>query len=316
MRVLLVTSEGACGIAEHSAYLKESVQAADPSIRVTLHTNLHPQSLDGVSVHDLIHVNYHSALHSQWTPEWIQRYRDGGTKVIVTWHDSGVPNSDHCKSIHAVADAFIVHEPCEDLPGAIYWRQGVPAPRRPETVLIQRTLGRPLLGSIGFALPWKQYHVLAEASAAAGWDLLLIAPTATSEQVAQWQGLNPSTTVMASFVPRDLALGLLTACDATAFMYANCNTGTSGAIRQGIAARKPVIASNEQACRQNRDLTQDDLALRAITWIQPDVEHLTEALSRVRIAPLDSAMVRLADRDSWQRLGHSYAALYRRLLNG
>lgn len=315
VRVLVVTSEGACGIAESSAMLKEAVEEADPAIKIALHTDLHPQSLNGLSVRPIIHLNYHAALHSQWTPEWVQKYRDGGAKVLITFHDTGVPNSEQCKALHAVADAFVVHEPCTDLPGAYYWRQGVPAPVRPDRTWGRPCPGRPLLGSIGFAFGWKQYEVLAEATAAAGWELLLIAPTATTEQVKAWQALNPHTTVFTSFVERQLALAFLTSCDATAFMYVNANTGTSGALRQGIATRKPVIASVERCCRQFRDLATDDLAMRAITWIVPDVATLTEALSRVRIAPYDTAMVRLAERDSWANLGKQYVALYRSLVD-
>ena len=223
MMALLVTSEGACGIAEHSAYLKAAVEAADLSLHITLHTDLHPRSVH--TGYDLIWLNYHAALHSQWTPEWIHHFKAAGVPVGCTWHDTGVPNSDHCKSIYAVADVFVVHEPCPDPPNALYWRQGVPARQAPWVYAEER---RPLLGTCGFDFPWKNFAVLREAAAEAGWGLTFVGGRAEA------------------FLPRDAVVSHLAGCDATAFLYHCHNTGTSGAIRQGLAARKPVIASDVQ----------------------------------------------------------------------
>lgn len=293
MRVLLVTSEGACGIAEHSAYLKEAVERADPSIHFTLHTDLHPQSLNGLRVHEIIHLNYHAALHSQWTPTWVQKYRDGGAKVVITYHDTGVPNSQQCLDLYAVADAFVVHEPCADLPNARYWRQGIPARQSPYLVEAWR---RPCVGTVGFDFPWKNYDLLREAAALAGWTTEIIAPK---------DGV---------FMHRAEVVERLTGCDATAFLYHCHNTGTSGAIRQGIAARKPVIASKFPFGRQFRDLQEDDLGRRVIRWIEPNLDQVVEALSRTIITPMDAGIVRLAERDSWAKLGAKYAALYREVV--
>jgi len=321
MRVLLVTSDGACGIAEHSAYLKEAVEAADASIEIVLHTDLHPGSVAALKSPDLIWLNYHAALHSQWTPRDIQMFQqaeDGNrgvhpTKVGVTYHDSGVPNSDHCKSIHAVADAFVVHEPAGDLPGAIYWRQGIPDwslawkwPWPPT---------QPTVGTVGFPYAWKNYDLLCEAAKLAGWRVVIMAPGATTDDILRWERLSGNRAIVREgFLPREEVIARLTGCDATAFLYNTHNTGTSGAIRQGIAARKPVIASKFPAGRQFRDLQEDDLGLRVITWIEPNLDNVVEALSRVKIAPVDAGMVRLAHRDSWEGLGRKYAQLYRELV--
>jgi hypothetical protein len=329
MNIMLVTSSGACGIAEHSEYLRASVTAADPScVVLTSQGILDPRTLQQVSqlpLYDLVHLNYHASLHSQWTADVIREVQASGPKVLVTWHDSGVPNSDHCKSIHAVADAFVVHEPCDDLPGAIYWRQGVPDwPRYSplsSAVLYPRTgstIQRPYVGTVGFPFPWKNYSLLCEAATIAGWGVCLIAPTITAEQMAELRSFGAPVTIFDGFVDRHTVIEKLGECEATAFCY-NChNSGTSGAIRQGIAARKPVIASRfDEYCtagRQFRDLVADPLASRVITWINPDVQQLADALSQVRIAPIDAGMVALATQDSWAQLGAKYATLYRELV--
>lgn len=316
MRVLLVTTwETACGIAEHSAYLKEAVEQADPSIEMGPCWELNPAMLMKETYEGkIIHLNYHAALHSQWTPAWVQEYQRRGCKVVITYHDTGVPNSQQCLDLYAVADAFVVHEQCDDLPEAHYWRQGIPVPERFHTDLIRRAYpSQPAIGSVGFPFPWKNYDLLAEASAAAGWALLLIAPNATPEQFHYWKALNPWSYIETEFRERERVLELLGACDATAFLYANANTGTSAAIRQGIAARKPVLATVSAGCRQFRDLDDSD-AHQAITWLPKlDVDHIVEALGRLHLGRVDPHVVRLAHLDSWERNGQRYAQLYRSL---
>jgi len=313
LKVLLVTTwNAACGIAEHSWYLKEAVEAADPSIEIIPHTNLAPNS--SAATYDLLHLNYQAALLSRWTPDAIRTVQKNGVRVVVTYHDTGVPNSDQCKTICAAADAFVVHEPCEDLqdplgtPRYHYWRMGVPGWTGEYRFDTKR---RPLLGSIGFPFPWKNYDQLARMTADAGWDLLLIAPGATAEQEAAWKQINPRTTVCTTFLPRQLAVEWLAGCDATAFLYVCHNTGQSGAILQGIAARKPVIAL--ATCRQFRALFNDTLGRTAITWCET-IEEVTFALEHfVRIERINPAIVALAEQDSWARLGQKYARLYAEL---
>lgn len=327
MRVLLVTTWGiACGIAETAAYLKEAVEAANPSIELVPCDTLNPAllSIDTPKEYPIIHLNYHAALHSQWTPAWIQNFQAVGAKVLVTYHDTGVPNSDQCKGICAAADAFVVHEPCDDLAlGATadwkghYWRQGVPG--WTGEVYSCKPDGRPLnggrrpvVGTVGFPFPWKNYDLVCKASALAGWGCLLIAPQATEDQEARWRSLNPELAVIRDFVPRGEIVPRLAGCDATAFLYSCANTGTSGAIRQGIAARKPLLALS--GCRQFRDL-EEDPEERAITWC-PDgsPRGVAEMLSLVQVARVHPPMVVLAKQDSWVGLGQKYAALYRTLV--
>ncbi len=316
MRVLLVTSEGACGIAEHSAYLTEAVRAADSSIEIRWHTDLHPASVHPWLAPDIVHLNYHGALHSQWGPHSIREVQSRGIKVIVTYHDTGVPNSPQCHRLHDVADAFIVHEPCDDLPFARYWRQGIPAP--PYSFTLQAGLEPPtdrmVVGSVGFPFPWKHFDLLAEASWEAGWGLSLQTPGAKEYQVEHWQKLNPHSTITTTFQDRRSVVEVLTRCDATAFLYDNANTGTSGAIRQGIAARKPLLATPYPMGRQFRDLQLDPLAAKVITWVYPTIDDVAGALRRIRRAPVDDGMVALAIQDGWEHLGRKYAALYHEVL--
>lgn len=319
MRVLMVSTwETACGIAEFGKYLVESVKAADPSITLLPSAEMldpgywgryesarHDEGHGDTAPIDLIHLNYHAALHSRWTPEWVRRYREAGIPVLVTYHDSGVPNSDQCKAIHAAANCTIVHEPVEDLPGVVYLRQGVPAaqPRYGYESFLQ-----PILGTVGFPFPWKQYELLAEATERAGWALMLLTPQATPEQVIAWRTINPDTVVATEFLPAASVIARLSCCDATAFLYAGCGTGTSGAVRQGIAARKPVLVNS---CRQFRDLDLDPLGHRVLHHVDGGAKELAEFLTGLSITGRpDPGIVALAHQDNWGRIGATYARLY------
>ena len=320
MRVTLVTTwDTACGIAEYAYYLVEALRAADPRLEITPLTDLHPDAVlrtlprfDSAPDLDWVWLNYHAALHSQWTPGYVQELQARKVKVGITFHDTGVPNSAQCKALHAVADVMVIHEPAEDLPGAVYLRQGIPsAPVGPYHTSVA-AYGRPVVGTLGFPFPWKNYDLLAEASALAGWALLLLAPNATEAQVARWRELNPHLEVHTEFTNRVAALAMLAGCDATAFLYANANTGTSAAIRQGIAARKPVIATSANGCRQFRDLMEDPVGRYAIDWVaELTVDTVAGTLATVDIGGVSAPVVRLAEQDSWAKAGRVYAQLLR-----
>lgn len=281
----------------------------------------------------VVWLNYHAALHSRWTPNQILQLRQVGLPVVVTYHDTGVPNGPQCintynATIHqweaAGTGRFVVHEPCADLPEAIYLRQGIPDWAPPPAIRIgtgspDPTLdwvwwlglgARPILGTVGFPFPWKNYDLLADATAEAGWSLLLLAPRATQMQIEEWRRRNPWTAVIREFLPQDQVVSSLAACDATAFLYMCANTGTSGAIRQGIAARKPVLAT--EGCRQFRDLWETVDVRYAIRWLSDlSPKGIANALGHLPLGRLDPRIVRLAEHDSWANQARQYGSLFR-----
>lgn len=316
--LVATTTHAGCGIAEHSKLLQRYVECADPQ----LHLHLDAPALDPAApssawtrlayypgLRPLIHLNYHAALHSRWTPDAVRQVQSPGTKVVITYHDTGVPNSDQCKALHAVADAFVVHEPCDDLPGALYWRQGVPEFEGHEVGPHRYERLRPILGTCGHDFPWKNFAQMAEIAASCGWGMLIFTPEMSEAREAELRAANPWLEVRRAQTSAEVVAGLHR-CTANAFMYTCANTGTSAAIRWGIAAGKPVVAL--ASCRQFRDLWL--AAPDALHWVR-SFEEVSQRLRSVLFtgAPWDGGSVALAERDSWRHLGKKYADLYRSL---
>lgn len=315
LRVLLVTTwETPCGIAEHSAMLKEAVEEADGQITILpCPEALDPHAADLYKgAYDVIHLNYHAALHSRWTPNRIAATCRDHRPMVVTYHDTGVPNSDQCRAVCAAADAAVVHEPYDDLPAdrTYYWRMGV-CDAVPPYQYPPAFRDRPILGTVGFPFPWKCYDDLARVTEAAGWGLVLLAPGATPDQLTRWRAINPHSEIVSTFLSRREVQSRLAGCDATAFTYVTHNTGQSGAILQGIAARKPVIAL--RTCRQMRALALDPLGAETICWAET-FEDVGGYLRHLPLGRLDAGIVALAHQERWSVKGAQYAALYRQVV--
>lgn len=327
IRVLMATTwKVACGISDFGEQLKQAVEAADAEIVVTpMPQLLDPDALSHSVpfLYDVLFLNHHDALHARWTVEKVQAWK-AHMPVVCTYHDtfSGEdrPNSDKAKALAALCDAFIVHEPVTDLPGAILIRHGVPkaewpmqygvADRSgPAGMLFKQYWQQPVLGTVGFNFVWKEMTRLCEESAKAGWAIVLLSNNATEEDEARWRSLNPWSFVVRQFLPQPEAVSYLAGCDATIFAYQCSNAGTSGAIRQGLAARKPLIAWS--GCRQFFDIKLAEGG-EAIHWC-PNFDELPQVLRNIPIGRTDPGIIWLAERDSWTRQGRRYAEIFRRV---
>lgn len=309
---LVTTWDTACGIAEHSAMLCQAL-AVEDDIAIKPDPQLDPGLLlTGVGV-DIVHLNYHAALHSRWDAEHVVALQQAKKKVVITYHDtmSGEPtqpNSDRAHELAHAADAFIVHEQVEDIPQATYWRQGVPEPEEPKL----NCNARPVVGTCGFDFPWKNYELLANASFEAGWAVLFVGGNISEARQRTLEDCNPHAQFIEGFVDRREIVAYLAACNATAFLYLCANTGTSAAIRLGIAARRPMLATHPHACRQFRDLERESTG---ITWLKDlSRPQVTAELGWLKPGGASHQMHCLAEWDSWHRLGAKYAQLYRDLM--
>lgn len=322
MRVALVSSAGQCGIAEHSYQLEAAVRHADVSIEIRMNPDwLDPAGFgteNPITQFDVVHLNYHRGLHSRWTPEVIRCFPD--LRFVITFHDTYEEQPDQLPWDLLKLDnvrRMVVHEPCDlaDSWKTRYWRQPVPA-RTGQSVLPVNTFWppgpwRPTLGTVGFDFPWKNYNLLAEVTAACGWNLRIVGQVPEDRQLTLRE-LNPRT-YFDGYVDTGYAVAALEACDATAFLYTCANSGTSGAIRLGIAAGRPLIATH--GCRQFRDL-EDPSHWNGIHWRNANADSLAGFLtgrdmtSYPRANGYELALIALAEQESWVRGGRAYAHLY------
>jgi hypothetical protein len=337
VNILAVTSwGGACGVANYCEMLMGALPAE-------IHMEPFKEALDPewlfdhwsrgqVFRPDAVWLNYHRGLHSRWTAAQVHRVQNLGIPVAITFHDTyGEADPDALtQSLYQTANAFVVHEPCEGLPKQVLIRQGVPAatmpmvfdqtvykagyiPKQPDQMQNHMRAPRqmPVLGTVGFNFPWKNFDRLAEVTAEAGWAYFVASNNATDADVARWTAANPWTFVLQGFQPTDTLVRWLSACDATCFAYECANSGTSGAIRLGLAARKPVIAWS--GCRQFDDLKHDKPGRSAIMWCS-GFEYLIEQLGVLPIQRVDPGIAYLAHRDSWTHQAAKYAAVFRGLI--
>mgnify|MGYP001588834229 CR=1 FL=1 len=322
LKVLLVTTWGtACGIASHSAQLKQAVETADPQITIIpsvdaldpmhheVRSLIHDAAVSGI---DAVTLNYHLALHSRWQPDRVRELKDAGYPVVIIAHDTigELPPTPLFRELCDLAHAFIVHEPCQGLEKAIYWRMGVPEYEGPELFPLY-SRSRPVLGTLGFDFPWKNFDRLAELTASVGWGFCVVAPSLTPERTAELRSKNPWLTIHLN-LPDNTVIAALRGCDATAFCFTCANSGQSASILYGLAAHKPVIAFS--TCRQMRSLWElDRWGTQRIQWCET-FEQVKDRLVYRPIQRLDPGIVALAEQESWARLGRKYAELYRSLV--
>lgn len=308
---------GACGIGQYSEYLWEALRRVDRGVNIDSEVDLHPSAvLRRETIPKVVILNYHAALLSQWHPEHITEVQRRGSKVLTIWHDSGVPNSDHCKAVCGASDHFVLHEPFDDLPAekGTYLHHGVPDWQDPVKFWLLRQQmvrdekwwgNQPVIGTIGLSLGYRNIDLLCRSAQLIGWGVLVIASRASDYEVTDWTSINPACVVLRDFLPKEDVISYLAGCDATAQLTVTNNAGVSGAIRQCIAARKPILAFHS---RQFRDLEGE----RAIKWLdRGDVEGVAMAMENLgHWAP---SVIRLAHRDSWRNQATEFMHIIRQL---
>lgn len=324
MRVLLITSDREqCGIREYGQMLMDAMPRDFDIVEFP-----NPSWNDYARIHetalcDIIHLNHHAALHATWRAPQIDIVHAWGKKIVVTQHDTfqsialmqerGFPD-------FRGADALVVHEPVRGLThgngtgnGNVYWiRQGIIAD--PEYHLVPRNSDILWAGTCGFPFPHKNIDTICMATHDAGWGILIIAPGATIEQCVRWTELNPHIEIIPTYLNRYEIVQHLSGCAATVFHPSTGGSGTTGPIRLGIAARKPVISTSTKVNRQVRDLA----TCGAICWAD-DRKEVADTLTRLATEGIyytkqQMEVMTLAMQDSWENVAAKYIQIYRGVL--
>lgn len=337
MNVLLVTSDrDACGIREYGRMLMAAVHKSDPSINFVEWPyigEIPPNVWDGR--YQVLHLNHHAALHSAWTAHTVDMLQKD-LPVLVTQHDTyetwEIMQARGFTDFRNAA-ALVVHEQVLGLtdqlknggrggllPGveSMAYHIQQPVPEIPLHACANRIATGPgysyAVGTIGFDFDWKNFDLLVEAAREAGWSVMIISPGITAERARKLREMIPGKVLIyEQFMPwRDALTVLHQFCDATAFLHVGGFSGTSGSIRMGLGARRPVIAF--EACRQFKDLENHP----GILWAGGK-NHVVEYLgwlakSATAREILSKKVAELAERISWTHAGQQYAQLYKQVL--
>lgn len=244
----------------------------------------------------IVHVNHHAALHASWTAARVALLQAQDVKVIVTQHDTFETwdiMRERGLTDFTGADALVVHEPVEGIMDRgnvhLIWQGVLDLPGSKS-----ERHEKPTLGLFGFDFPWKNFDLARKIAAEAGWEVMKFGPPESyhaSEEVVR----------------------LLSRCWATAFLYQTGNSGTSAAIRFGLAARRPLVAFK---CRQFRDLYD----YPGIFWAE-DEDDVAEFLELVRDDKdaregMELAVETTADALDWEKVAARYKEIYTRVLKG
>ncbi len=343
-RVLLVTSDREqCGIREYGRELMKAIVRVGAEVEIREFPETHPDKLfDALcagcpgqeSLFEIVHLNHHAALHSAWTKEHVEALQKLGFGVIVTQHDTfetGDLMRERRFTDFRMANYLVVHEPVEGLVagGALmrgdFRRRGlgggpvVKFLRQPVPAYLETVPPEPrTLGLFGFDFPWKGFEVAIQAAKKLGWRVKVISPNLTSVRIVELDTLYPGgLDIFFGWLDTATVVRVLSGCWATAFPYATGNSGTSGAVRLGIAAKRPLLLSPPEVCRQFRDLSLSWDAGRLVTWVPPVVEAIAAELKLLEDNDLwkvaTEAVMRLASLDSWDRAVWTYIVMYNTL---
>jgi glycosyltransferase involved in cell wall biosynthesis len=203
--------------------------------------------------------------------------RDIGTRLLIAFHSTAdVMIEGQNVSLGSIAgslaqaDGLLVHSP-DDVArlrgfgltdNIVLFPHGyIDAPAVDQRTA-RRELGLPeeglVIGSYGFCLPHKGIDQLIEAGAllhegGVKARLLMVNalyPIPQSQelldrcrQIAKERGLEDYVTFENRFLPNEVSLRKLAACDVIVYAYQGTQESSSAAVRMGIAARRPVLCS-------------------------------------------------------------------------
>jgi hypothetical protein len=305
MRVLLVTTwNERCGIAEYAANLVRHCKCEFEIVDPVTFMNFGKD----VSSFDLVHVNHEPGLYPGMTQYHVQRFCDS-KPAMITLHATQA-GYNHGAYIEAF-QKIVVHEQTQDVarwPSKwIYIPEGIPV-----AVSLAPTVEN-TLGTCGFPFPWKGWDEVAYAAKFLNLGMIACLPEskhadalAAKRQIESVLGAKAY--IVTEYLPESGVIHHLSRNLVNVFPYKGHNAGISGAVRMGLAARRPVVVS---ASRQFNDL----FMYREELYVSPQSEG-QELYDCIQNAVLDarSGHARLPNQVikdmGWERSARAYMDVY------
>lgn len=299
---LLTTWNERCGIAEYAKSLVTYAKNTEFSIfgrEIFENSNALlalPDQLCGNGC-CIIQINYEPGLWHILDADVCSKLRKNGMRLVMTLHTSNSGNNRN--ALTTVFDRVIVHEQTTE--GFEHVPMGIP-----EVNLdgIEVTKG---IGTAGFPFPWKGFHQVAQAAKQLDMNCVVVAAksdhfdTTVMEQFVK--DAQPDTEYVKDWLPQEDVVRKLASCEVNVFAYDGANNGISGAVRMGLAARRPLVVTR---CRQFRDLFAYEDEIEFIDSQSP--KDIAAGIERV----LESGKCpkRVLEDMSWTKAAQRYEEIY------
>jgi hypothetical protein len=244
MRVALITSWSPelCGIAANSLNLVNHMTGVDYTIidRPFTHDRIMGLSRDC----EIVHLNYERNLHVGVDPSWFLALRAQGKKTLVTFGNFW-PGDHQDDAMISVFDAVVVQDdPKNNCPEKNWFY----VPMGIMQVPVQTEI-KPQIGTAGFPTYWKGGLIMAEVAEALALKFLYFAPISRhADALGMCREIEKrcrNCEFIHEFLPMEQIIWRLSECAFTCWLYIAHpqQSGVSGSVRLGLAARRPAILS-------------------------------------------------------------------------
>lgn len=301
MRVALITTwNERCGIAEYAKGLVQAMGHVNKDISFKVFerpwNDLTPSALQDC---DVVHLNYEPGLFQFIiNTGTVESWKLFGKKTVLTLHTSHEGNN---RSLFTnVFHRVVVHEKTTD--GFTHIPMGLLPLHEDAYVPVEKDL----VGTAGFPFPWKGFSEVADATARLGLRCLVIAPESrhwnTYEVQQDIKRRNPNSTYLTEWMEEATVKVALARCAVNVFAYGGGNSGISGAVRLGLASRRPIVISR---CRQFRDLFEYPDEVTVIG------SSLTEAIQSAIAEQETRKPKRILEDMNWIECARKYEQVYK-----
>jgi len=319
---ILTNVDEHCGIAEYARNLQG---ALEPWYKVALF--LPEEFVEAALYGQVVLVNWHPArVHI--SVEWVRRMQtEGQAKVVLIHHNSRhepvqVAEGDLLDTV----DAVVAHEPFL----LTVWNAGQQYRVKPVTYIphgfpaVDGLLECPssdlVLGTGGFAFPWKRFDVVIEAARRLGGHANMVCPPYPSLNVqeleSRWMAvLGACLRMEKSFLSQEAVVRRLALSTINIFWFQSGEAadefGQTGAARFGVAARRPMIISRH---RKFRMLLEEYPEEFYVADTEDDVYRLVEQIwAALRKSESVKCPRRVIEEQAWPMAAARYRCLIRSL---